>query len=63
MKQPKDDGPDRAQSQSRPVTWVSAQLRDQIQRTGAALAETRERPDREPPEPGAMPVAELEAEP
>jgi hypothetical protein len=45
------------------VTWVSAQLRDRIQRNGAALAQDRQDPGRHRHGRRAEPEAELEAEP
>jgi hypothetical protein len=69
MKQPQDRTAEHDQCPGRPteyvvVTWASAQLRDRIQRNGAALAETRQANARKTPEPQADPLlADREAEP
>ena len=46
-----------------PVTWARAQLREQIQRTGSALAPTAEPPNRQTRETDRPPLADMEAEP
>ena len=46
-----------------PVTWAGAQLREQIQRAGSALAETAEPANRQARKTDRPPLADLEAEP
>jgi len=45
------------------VTWARAQLREQIQRTGAALAPAAQRANRQTRETDRTPLADREAEP
>ena len=46
-----------------PVTWARAQLREQIQRTGSALAPTAETANRPTRKTDRPPLADMEAEP
>ena len=46
-----------------PVTWARAQLRERIQRAGAALGPTAEPAHRRTHKPGHSPLADREAEP
>jgi hypothetical protein len=45
-----------------PVTWARAQLREQIQRAGSALASTAETANRETRKTDRPPLADMEAE-
>jgi hypothetical protein len=46
-----------------PVTWARAQLREQIQRAGSALAHTAEPATRQTRKTDRPPLADMEAEP
>jgi hypothetical protein len=69
LNQPQDRNADHTKDACRPpdyviVTWASVQLRDRVQRNGAALAETRLAIARKTPEPHADSLlADREAEP
>jgi hypothetical protein len=45
------------------VTWARAQLREQIQRAGSALAPTAETANRQTRKTDRPPLADMEAEP
>jgi hypothetical protein len=45
-----------------PVTWVRAQLREQIQRAGSALSPAAEPPNRQTRNTDRPPLADMEAE-
>lgn len=53
----------RSTQERAPVTWARAQLRERIQRAGAALAPAVEPAHRRTHEPEHSPVADREAEP
>jgi hypothetical protein len=67
MKQPQENDPCRPQRTRSPeyviVTWVSAELRDRMQRNNAALIQARQNPGKRIHGRKSEPEAELEAEP